>query len=178
MITYTDEGSRNKSNVTSREPSTNARWYYEDENQILNHDHADFPRSILLIVTVRLGMSSIEPEFFDSIKACFHLPQCVGILGGKPNFALYFVGYQDNHLIFLDPHFVQDSVKSVDQLPSMLHTFYSSQQRTAKKIKLDSLDPCLGLGLLIRNGKDLRDLKEAFITGPLSNLATLYEKKD
>lgn len=36
----------------------------------------------------------------------------MGILGGKPNFALYFVGYQGDHLIFLDPHYVQDALKS------------------------------------------------------------------
>ena len=60
---------------------------------------------------MRLGMSTIEPEYYDSIARCFDLPQCVGILGGKPNFALYFVGHQDSQeLIFLDPHFVQDSV--------------------------------------------------------------------
>lgn len=38
------------------------------------------------------------------------------MLGGKPNFALYFVGYQGNDLIFLDPHFVQESLKSKKDL--------------------------------------------------------------
>jgi cysteine protease ATG4 len=40
----------------------------------------------------------------------------VGILGGKPNFALYFVGYQGNHMIFLDPHFVQDALSGEGDL--------------------------------------------------------------
>jgi cysteine protease ATG4 len=44
------------------------------------------------------------------------MPQCAGILGGKPNFALYFVGHQGDNLIFLDPHYVQDALKNKPDL--------------------------------------------------------------
>ena len=81
---------------------------------ILNHDIGDFPRAVLVIVTVRLGLKGIDQEYFAPIKACFDLPQCVGLLGGKPNFALYFVGTQEESLIFLDPHFVQDAVPGAE----------------------------------------------------------------
>jgi Peptidase family C54 len=160
------------------ELSSSGRWYFEEDSRIMNHDMGDFPKAVLVILTVRLGLSDIDPEYFDSLKACFSLPQCVGILGGKPNFALYFVGCQDNHLIFLDPHFVQDAVHTTEQLGEQAHT-YSSQHRSAKKIRLDSLDPCIGIGLLIRNGSDLRQVKEAFSNpaSPLSKLATVYEQQ-
>ena len=67
-------------------------WYFDEEELILNHDVGDFPRAVLIIVTVRLGLTGIDPEYYSAIKSCFELPQCVGLLGGKPNFALYFVG--------------------------------------------------------------------------------------
>ena len=35
----------------------------------------------------------------------------MGAMGGRPDQALYFTGLQRDELIFLDPHFVQDSVK-------------------------------------------------------------------
>lgn len=104
--------------------ASSARWYFDDD-LILNYDLGDFPKAVLTIITVRLGLSSIDPEYFESIKACFSLPQCVGLLGGKPNFALYFVGVQDNELIFLDPHYVQEAVHSPEQLQHMESTYYS-----------------------------------------------------
>ena len=42
-------------------------------------------------------------------------------------------------------------------------------------IRIDSLDPCLGIGLLIRNGRDLRLIKEAFAHGALSKIGCMYE---
>jgi hypothetical protein len=44
---------------------------------------------------------------------------------------------------------------------------------------MNQLDPGLGIGLLIRNGKDLRDIKEAFAPekGSCSSVASIHEKK-
>jgi hypothetical protein len=86
-------------------PSASARWYYDDDDVIKSRE-VDYPIPLLLLVTTRLGLQGIEPEYYETIKNCFNMDQCVGILGGKPNFALYFVGVDDNQLIFLDPHFV------------------------------------------------------------------------
>jgi len=71
-------------------------------------DHLGWKRSVLVIVPLRLGMESVAKEHYKAIKSCFssEIPQAVGILGGRPNQALYYVGHQDDELIFLDPHFV------------------------------------------------------------------------
>lgn len=99
----------------------------------------------------------------------------MGLLGGKPNFALYFVGTQDDSLIFLDPHFVQDAVPSPEDLPAYESTYFT-QDRSAKKIKLSGLDPGLGLGFLLRKSSDIKAFEQAF-KGPLSKLAALYDKQ-
>ena len=99
-------------------PSATATWYYDDDDLILNRDSV-YPKALLILVTTRLGLHGIDPCYHSSLRALFDLPQCVGLLGGKPNFALYFVGHTHNptgspsdssHLIFLDPHFVQESL--------------------------------------------------------------------
>lgn len=129
-------------------------------------DDEAYPRSVLVILTTRLGLTRIDGSYFKPLKACFSLPQCVGILGGKPNFALYFVGYQEDHMIYLDPHYVQPTPQTHPsnlegkQLKEFRETYVS--QRAAKKISMDSLDPCVGIGFLIQNGRDLKAVLEAF----------------
>ena len=40
-----------------------------------------------------------------------HWEESVGVIGGKPNHAYYFVGYTHEALVFLDPHTTQPFVK-------------------------------------------------------------------
>ena len=47
----------------------------------------------MVVVSIRLGLNNIEKEYLETLKYCFEMPTCVGLIGGKPKFALYFVGY-------------------------------------------------------------------------------------
>ena len=40
------------------------------------------------------GFQKISPAYYSVIKRFFELPQCVGMLGGRPKHAIYFIGYQ------------------------------------------------------------------------------------
>lgn len=62
--------------------------------------------SVLIILPLRLGLSYILPEYLQCIKQFFTISQNVGIAGGRENSALYFVGFSENNLIYLDPHYV------------------------------------------------------------------------
>jgi len=128
------------------------------------------------MLNLRLGMAGVDPEYFELIKSCLRQPQCVGILGGKPNFALYFVGFQGDELIFLDPHYVQDSLAHLRyvNITELAETYRS---RKPKKIQLSALDPCIGIGFLLKNGEDLRDLESAFTEGPLRSLASFKQEQ-
>ena len=42
-------------------------------------------------------------------KACFELEQCAGVIGGRPNHALFYLGYTCDDLICLDPHETQEA---------------------------------------------------------------------
>ncbi|CAK9300755.1 unnamed protein product [Gordionus sp. m RMFG-2023] len=66
--------------------------------------------SLILVVPLRLGLTHIIPSYFEALKAFFQLPQCIGILGGKPKHASWYIGYTGNDLIYLDPHTVQKSL--------------------------------------------------------------------
>lgn len=85
-------------------------------------------KSLLLLIPLRLGMSSVPLEYREEIKWCLRHPNSVGIMGGKPNHAIYFVGYKEksNCLIGLDPHIVYPSISSNCKLIHFPHYIFIS----------------------------------------------------
>ena len=80
-----------------------------------HHFNEKWVKKLFIIVCVRLGLEGVDEEYFAPIKKIFDVPQCVGIMGGKKDKALYFVGHEGNSLIFLDPHYVTDAIKKGDE---------------------------------------------------------------
>ena len=64
----------------------------------------------LVLLPLRLGLSRLNAVYAAALHSFFSLPQCAGILGGRPNHALYFTGSCNGHLLYLDPHTVQEAV--------------------------------------------------------------------
>jgi cysteine protease ATG4 len=111
-------------------------------------------------VPIRLGLHYIQPEYLQSVKQMFSVPQSVGIAGGKENSALYFVGVSDsNHLIYLDPHFVQKSVPTLDLLGNFQQHIPEYQCPKMKRLALDRMCTSLALGFYIRDMDDYQGFK-------------------
>jgi cysteine protease ATG4 len=74
------------------------------------------PKGLLILINILLGLDQLNPLYHPLIKVvkfnqkCFDLPSFVGIGGGRPNSSLYFIGYQGDHLIYLDPHYMRQSI--------------------------------------------------------------------
>ena len=51
---------------------------------------------VLVIISNRLGLTNVAPEYFKVIKKYMKLPTFIGLVGGKPRFAYYFVGHLDS----------------------------------------------------------------------------------
>ncbi|XP_047000119.1 cysteine protease ATG4B [Schistocerca americana] len=64
-------------------------------------------KPLLLVIPLRLGLSEINPVYVESLKLCFTFSQTLGVIGGKPNHALYFIGFVGDEVIYLDPHTTQ-----------------------------------------------------------------------
>lgn len=57
--------------------------------------------SVVPIEMVKDTGGNVKASFlviFIVFQAFFQLPQCVGIIGGRPNHALYFCGIADNNV--------------------------------------------------------------------------------
>lgn len=71
----------------------------------------------ILFIPLRLGLTKINPLYFDALKKTFQFRQSLGIIGGRPNHALYLVGFTDDDIIYLDPHKTQPYIDFDAQTP-------------------------------------------------------------
>jgi cysteine protease ATG4 len=106
----------------------------------------------MIISPIRLGLDQLNPIYIEPIKKIFEIPQTLGIMGGKPKSSLYFVGYQDDEVLYLDPHTVQKSLGK-DRLPNY-KTFHCSQPR---KMKIVDVDPSMAIGFLCQDRADFEE---------------------
>ena len=70
----------------------------------------DWVNGVLVLVSVRLGLKKVPPEYFQAVRSFFMQCLNVGIIGGRPREAYFLVGMQEESLIFLDPHNTLDAV--------------------------------------------------------------------
>lgn len=97
---------------------------------------------LLLFIPLRLGLIEINSDYYSSLKAMFTLKQCLGVIGGKPNHAHYFIGFNGDRLLYLDPHTTHDSVEDTGSgIPD--ETYHCA---TPCFMNFSSLDPSLALG--------------------------------
>uniref|UniRef100_A0AAG5DAA0 Cysteine protease n=1 Tax=Anopheles atroparvus TaxID=41427 RepID=A0AAG5DAA0_ANOAO len=123
-------------------------------------------KPLLLIIPLRLGLSEVNPIYIEGLKRCFQLPGNCGMIGGRPNQALYFIGYVGDEALFLDPHTVQrvgsvgDKREPIGQ--ELDETFH---QRYASRIRFASMDPSLAVCFLCVNRQQFEQLVARFNEG-------------
>uniref|UniRef100_A0A8C7ZIE1 Cysteine protease n=1 Tax=Oryzias sinensis TaxID=183150 RepID=A0A8C7ZIE1_9TELE len=100
-------------------------------------------KPLVLLIPLRLGLSDINEAYIDTLKQCFMLPQSLGVIGGKPNSAHYFIGYVGEELIYLDPHTTQPAVEPSEdgQVPD--ETYHC--QHPPCRMHICELDPSIAL---------------------------------
>ncbi|KAK8384669.1 hypothetical protein O3P69_014325 [Scylla paramamosain] len=113
-------------------------------------------RAVVIMVPVRLGGEALNPIYAPCIYSLFTHDLCIGIIGGRPKHSLYFVGFQEESLIHLDPHLCQDAV-TVTQAVFSPSSYHCSSPR---KMALSRMDPSATLGFYCHSRTDFLRLME------------------
>lgn len=130
-----------------------APWQHNSKTQLSSsptHQPNMTWKSLILLVPLRLGAEKLNPIYANSLKALLSVDNCIGIIGGRPKHSLYFIGFQEEKLIHLDPHYCQENV-DVNQENFSVNSFHCKSPR---KMKLSKMDPSCCIGFYCQTRAD------------------------
>lgn len=116
---------------------------------------------------IQIGLDSPNPKYIEIVNEILRSPYSLGMVGGKPAAALYFVGLHNDKYLYLDPHYVQPSTSS-SNIDSLLETFFCPHIKSINNI---NISPSLALGFYFRTPWDSR-----IFFNMLENLSKKYEE--
>jgi hypothetical protein len=134
--------------------------YKADDIYAFKGKYYKFKKGAFIFVSVRLGLSSIDIEYNDTIFHIFKIPLNLGIIGGKCNSAHYFIGETANKLIYLDPHINLQASK--DRLSLETDDIETYNPRYFYITDITTISPAFTIGFHFRDLDEYKQLTEGF----------------
>lgn len=104
---------------------------------------------------MRLGLDHPEPQYLTILNEMMTWKWFRGLIGGKPQKALYFVGMKEDEYVYLDPHYVQNANEDISENKN---SYFCESFRRCKNT---SIDPSLGISFFLDSLQDLNDFYQS-----------------
>eukprot|EP01130_Rhizamoeba_saxonica_P002947 TRINITY_DN1297_c0_g1_i2.p1 TRINITY_DN1297_c0_g1~~TRINITY_DN1297_c0_g1_i2.p1 ORF type:complete len:421 (+),score=81.77 TRINITY_DN1297_c0_g1_i2:705-1967(+) len=117
---------------------------------------------MFLLIPARIGIEKVNESYIPHLKEILESPYSVGIIGGKPRASLYFIGYQENHIIYLDPHVVQSTVDPDETFSDRVLDTYRC--KNVKKMSISKIDPSMSIGFFFASKDEFLDFVDRYNT--------------
>lgn len=116
-------------------------------------------RPQVILMPLRLGAEHLNISYSSLMKVSLSCKQSLGIIGGRASRAFYIVGYQDDSLLYLDPHFLRPACNDLDRIISNreYHT------RAVCELALPSIDPTILFCYICFNQTDADSLAKTLL---------------
>lgn len=128
-------------------------------DECLENQEPDNFVPLLIIIPLRLGLNELNPIYVNRLKRCLEIKSSIGITGGRPNQALYFLGYVNDEILYLDPHSTQRSgsvgnKETTDEI-ELDETYH---QRFCGRMNFNSMDPSIAVSFLCKTRQEFDEL--------------------
>ncbi|XP_067616670.1 cysteine protease ATG4C isoform X1 [Eurosta solidaginis] len=143
--------------IPEHSPKKHVPWQATRRTETPKSQHKLQWKSVILLIPLRLGTEKLNPIYAHCLKLLLSTEYCIGIIGGRPKHSLYFVGFQEDKLIHLDPHYCQEMV-DVNQDNFSLHSFHCKSPR---KLKTTKMDPSCCIGFYCSTKTDFDNFMES-----------------
>lgn len=125
-----------------------------NEFYIFNKRKYLFKNKFILFISVRHGLHNLDEDIYKEVFKIFDIPTNIGIIGGKNSRAFYFVGKCGNNLIFLDPHYVQQTIPLNVLGTDKIEETY--RPNDIYYMDISELSPSFSIGFAINSIKDFK----------------------
>ena len=132
----------------------------ESNKYIFDNKKYIFKNKFLLFVSVRHGLYTLEDDYYDEVLKIFDIENNIGMIGGKNTRAFYFIGRCGNNLIFLDPHYVQETLSLKKIGTNVVKDTYIPND--IFYMLVNELSPSFTIGFAINDMKNFKKLIKQF----------------
>ena len=115
-----------------------------------------FKNKFILFISVRHGLYLLDGEMYNEVMNIFDIEANIGFIGGKKTRAFYFIGKCGKNIIFLDPHYVQDTIPLNKFGTSSVQETYIPND--IYYMQLNELSPSFTIGFAIKDMKSFKKL--------------------